>query len=224
MTFSVMAPTAIPGASLKMTLLDSTGRACGYSFTGPQDVPAAGPVAFTSPIFVFSDTVGPVGCALPAAVASVQVTLLRLPQPGESLTTTEYHVQSFPLAYSLREYPRPPVGVPLTAPSIASFTWRTIVFACGIPCLPIPGDPVNVACVASAADGAEATISLSITWDGGTATTSSRTFPAGATSSSGGAVFAFGSTATGQPPRATAECRVVNIRGETATSSIRIPN
>ena len=224
MTFSVVASTAISGASLKMTLLDSTGRACGYSFSNPQDVPAATPVAFTAPIFVFSDTVGPVGCALPAAVTSVQVTLLRLPQPGGSLTTTEYHVQSFPLSYSLREYPRPPVGVPATAPSIASFTWRTIVFGCGIPCFPIPGDPVNVTCVATAADGAEATIGLSITWDGGATATSSRTFPAGATSSPDGAIFALGSTATGQPPRATAECRVVNLRGETATSSIRIPN
>jgi hypothetical protein len=66
--------------------------------------------------------------------------------------------------YSLREHPQAPTGMPPTPPAIASFTWKNGTPACGIPCPPIPGDPVGVTCVATAADGAGATMLLTIIW------------------------------------------------------------
>jgi hypothetical protein len=226
MTFSVLASRAIPGAMLEVSLLDPAGRPCGLAYTNPQDLPAATPVTFTNPsgLFLFSDTFANVGCTLPASIAIVKVILLTLTGPPDSfLTRTEYHAQTFALAYSLREYPQAPPEPPPTPPAIASFTWKNGTPACGIPCAPVPGDPVSVTCVATAADGAEATMLLTIIWDNGTMTSSSRSFPAGATSAPGGASFFLGSTAVGQSPRATAECRVTNVRRETASSTIRIP-
>jgi hypothetical protein len=155
-------------------------------------------------------------CALPTAITGVKVTLLTL-TGAVYLTRTEYLTETLAISYSLREYPRPPGGPP-TPPVITRFSYAT-----GVPGPPIPGDVVSLTCVATAADGAEATTTLTMTWDGGTPTSKSRTFPVGATSSPKGAVFTFGWGAVGQPPRATGECRVVNIRGETATSTIRIP-
>ena len=222
LTFSVIAPAAIVGAQVEVRLLNASGETCGYTFSDAQDVPAGTRVLFTNRggVIVFSDT--NVGCALPTAVTGLKVTLLTLTGPGPRLVRTDYHTETFAIGYSLREYPRPPGGPP-TPPVIASFSWSSNVPGCGNPCPPLPGDWVSVSCVATAADGAEATIALTLAWDGATLTSASRTFPAGATSSRAGAIFSFGSVAVGQPPRATAQCRVVNIRGETATSTMRIP-
>lgn len=223
LTFSVIAPEAIPGARLEMKLMNGSGEQCGYAFSQTQDLPAGTRLTFANPsaVFVFDDH-GKYQCALPAAITAVRVTLLTLTSsPGSPyLTRTEYHTDTFPIGYALREYPRPPGGAP-TPPVIARFSW-TGVQGCGS-CPPVSGDPVNLTCVATAADGAEATTTLTMTWDGATPSSKSHTFPAGATSSPKGAVFSFGWGAVGQPPRATAECRVMNIRGETATSTIRIP-
>jgi hypothetical protein len=226
MAFSVVWPVAIPGARVQIRLLDASGRVCGYAFSQPQDLPAATAVTFINPsaVFVFSDTSFNVGCALPATITSVQVTLLTLiPDAANAyLTRTEYHDQVFVLPYALREYPRPPAGAPPVAPTIASLTWKNGSMGCGS-CDPISREPVDVICVATATDGAEATATISIAWDGGPTDTLSRTFPAGATSAPGGVTFKYGSGAVGSPPRGTAECRVVNVRGESTSSTIRIP-
>jgi hypothetical protein len=225
LNFSVISPAAIAGAQVEMKLLNASGETCGYGFSPAQDVPVGTPVVFANPggTIVFSDKSFGVGCALPTAITGVKATLLTLTGPGPRLDRTDYHTETFAIGYALREFPRPPSGPP-TPPVIASFYWTNTVPGCGSPCLPIPGDWVNAICVATAADGAEATTTVTMTWDGAaTSTSASRTFPAGATSSPAGAIFAVGSGAVGQPPRATAECRVVNSRGETATSTIRIP-
>lgn len=219
---SVISPDAIAGAQVEVKLLNASGETCGFAFSDKHDVPAGTPVLFTNPAgAIVFDSYGSFMCALPTAVTGVKVTLLTL-TGAVYLTRTEYLTETLAIGYSLREYPRPPGGTP-TPPVIARFSWTNGVPGCGTPCPPIPGDPVSLTCVATAADGAEATITLTMTWDGGTPTSKSRTFPAGATSSPKGAVFSFGWGAVGQPPRATGECRVVNSRGETATSTIRIP-
>lgn len=220
LNFSVTAPAAIAGAQVEVKLLNASGETCGYAFSDKHDVPAGTSVLFTNPAgAIVFDAYGTFMCALPTAITGVKVTLLTL-TGAVSLTRTEYLTETLAIGYSLREYPRPPGGPP-ASPVIARFSW-TGVQGCGS-CPPISGDPVNLTCVATAADGAEATTTLTMTWDGEAPTSKSRTFPAGATSSPKGAIFSFGWGAVGQPPRATAECRVVNSRGETATSTIRIP-
>ena len=220
LNFSVIAPAAIAGAQVEVKLLNASGETCGYAFSDKHDVSPGASVLFTNPagVIVF-DSYGSFMCALPTAITGVKVTLLTL-TGAVYLTRTEYLTETLAISYSLREYPRPPGGPP-TPPVIARFSW-TGVQGCGS-CPPSSGDPVNLTCVATAADGAEATTTLTMTWDGATPSSKSRTFPAGATSSPKGAIFSFGWAAVGQPPRATAECRVVNSRGETATSTIRIP-
>jgi hypothetical protein len=220
LNFSVIAPAAIAAARVEVELLNASGERCGYAYSAAQDVPAGTPVVFTNPsgAIVF-DSYGSFMCALPTAITGVRVTLLTL-IGAVYLERTEYHTETFAIGYSLREYPRPPGGTP-TPPVIASFSWNNGA-GCGH-CPPVPGDPVHITCVATAADGAEATTTLTMAWDGAASSSKSRAFPAGATSSPKGAIFTFGWGAVGQPPRATAECRVVNVRGETATSTIRIP-
>lgn len=221
MAFSVVWPVAIPGARVQIRLLDESDRVCGLAFSQPLDLPAATALTFSNPsgVFLFSGP-GIDGCTLPVTITKEQVTLLTL--IGEPyLTRTEYHAEVFAVPYALREYPRPPAGATPVAPTIASLKWSNGA-GCG-GCAPVPGDPVGVTCVATATDGAEATMTVSLTWDGGPTTSKSRTFPAGATSAPGGAMFGTGSGAVGSPPRATGECRVVNVRGESASSTIRIP-
>ena len=220
MAFSVVWPAAISGARIEIKLLNESDRVCGLAFSQPQDLPAATARTFSNPsgVFLFSGTFD--ACPLPVTTTKVQVTLLTL--LGEPyLTRTEYHGEVFAMPYALREYPRPPPGATPVAPTIASLKWSNGA-GCG-GCDPIPGDPVGVTCVATATDGAEATMTVSLTWDGGPTTSRSRTFPAGATSAPGGVIFGTGSGAVGSPPRATGECRVVNVRGESASSTIRIP-
>lgn len=219
LTFSVLSSAAIPGAQIEVDLFDAFGQRCSYSFSSKHDIVAGTPAVFTSSGGSFGNG-GSDGCTVPTTIASVKATLVTLTGPGAYLTQTVYAEQSFPLTYAVHEYPQPPAGVPPAPPAISSLTWATAVAGCG-GCDPIPDDPVDVTCIVKEADGAGATVTITVTWDGAAPQSSTKMFAPGATSTTTGARFSITSVATGQP-RATTQCSVMNDRGETAMSTVRI--
>jgi hypothetical protein len=214
LTFSVRYEEALPDAQLQVELLDASGKTCGFNFTEPRAILAGQPTTVISDFLVWD-------CGLPAETVSIRATLVTLRETGGSrLQRTEYLTNQFNAAYRFRRYPPPPAGVPRSGPVIDQLTWRVNLPTGGDP--PIPGDPVSVSCKVTDADGDEATLTVTVTWEGQGPRTVSETFPAGATSSAEGASLTSTSDA-GNPPRARAECTVLDAGGFSASRSITIP-
>jgi len=216
MTFSVVLATALPQASLEAQLLDGSGAVCGFGFSITQDLPVGTTLVAIPTMLLNGGADTP--CAKPTTTAIVQATL-RAPDYVNPAQPRIYAQPSFPIAYPVQQYPDIPPGL-VTPPTISSLTWQSETAGCG-DCL-LAGETVNVTCTVKAADGAAATVSLVVTWDAGPSSSGSQAFPTGATAAQNGASFTLSPTEVGSPPRATAACTVVNVRGETATATIRI--
>ncbi len=231
MTFSVQTTTTIAGAELEVDLLEESGGTCAYSYSAAHDVAAGTPTAFTNTAFAWR-------CGLSGRTTAARVTLLASNRTSQSQTSySNYLVQSIPITFTYQPYASPPAGTP-SAPSIATLGWHDMVPGCGGDCF-LPGDPIFVYCGTAEADGAGVTTTLTLTWDDNTSQTTTTTFPAGASSSPThglsyglwsvqvtGAASLLTSVVRGAndvPQHATAVCSTVNVRGETATKSIRLP-
>jgi hypothetical protein len=221
MNFSVQYNIAIPDAKLQVQLLDGAGQVCWYTFVD-YPIPANQPVTVPiNKIYVWESVV----CStFPMRITTVKVMLLTLrgPEVNGRLQRTDYLTQSFPIGYTIQRYPAPP-SVPPALPVIADLSWRVPLPTGGDP--PISGDPVNIHCKATEADGAAVTLTLTLTWDGIAPKISTKAFPAGASSSPEGAVLDMGvsaPTVASGAPHATVSCVVTNTRGETASRSVEI--
>jgi hypothetical protein len=98
-TLAVASADSLSDARLELVLFDAQGRSCGSSTTAPARVDAGGRTTIVSSPFLWS-------CELPVETATIRATLFTLrTNAGGPPIRTEYAVDSFPVAFSLR-HPR----------------------------------------------------------------------------------------------------------------------
>ncbi len=221
-TFTITGP-AVAGARIEAVALDAAGNTCASALSDPQNVVGPTPVR----VHVFDRL-----CALPFSTDRLRTTVFT----GWDATRVNLANQTFNAAFSFRDALAVPSGSGLT---IATLDWHDKVTGCGGKCS-LPDDAMFAYCGAFDATGTTATVTLTINWDNGTTKAKTLSFSnqesASARHSVQNALWSVevvGATVVvdsvyprdlGPRPHGTATCSAVNVKGETASYTIQLPN
>ena len=221
--FQITLAESLPEAKVWFELLDEAGAACSlrisdsFPITKNVTTQAVVRMGMTPPPFGWN-------CAVPGSIVTLRARVTTtVPAGGGRIVTHTHASGSWPLAYSTRRYPPPPI-VPPHPTRIASLRWYSNVMGCNTVCFPLWDEFLFGECIAKAGDGDAVTTAITIQWDNGRMDAGSRAFPAGATSSVNGAIYEFG--AVNGPKLAPArsaviQCTVTNSRGHVVQQTIQ---